>query len=141
MSIVNASNHAKCISLNNQKYEIQPTLNNLHPNEYSQIFHCYPFGVNLDECVGIYNTVSDLSNKIYVLNKTEDWNIHVFNMITGTNESKILTKDISCKCNINLMEENVIQIKSGKTINVNASIKNIIKTLYIIKLETNDKLK
>ena len=39
------------------------------------------------------------------------------------------------------MEENVIQIKSGKTINVNASIKNIIKTLYIIKLETNDKLK
>ena len=62
-------------------------------------------------------------------------------MITGTNESKILTKDISCKCNVNLMEENVIQIKSGKTINVNASIKNIIKTLYIVKLETNDKLK
>ena len=27
---------------------IQPTLINLHPNEYSQEFHCYPFAVKLD---------------------------------------------------------------------------------------------
>ena len=31
--IVNASNHIKCVSLSNQKCEIQPTLINLHPNE------------------------------------------------------------------------------------------------------------
>ena len=30
--------------------------------------------------------------------KTEKFNIHVFYMITGKNESKALTKDISCKC-------------------------------------------
>ena len=30
--------------------------------------------------------------------KTEDLNIHVFNMITRINESNILTKHISCKC-------------------------------------------
>ena len=30
--------------------------------------------------------------------KTEDLNIHVFNMITGKNESKFLAKDISCEC-------------------------------------------
>ena len=34
-SIVNASNHTKCVSLRNQKCEIQPTLINLHLNEYS----------------------------------------------------------------------------------------------------------
>ena len=34
-SIVNGSNHTKCVLLNNQKCEIQPTLINLHPNEYS----------------------------------------------------------------------------------------------------------
>ena len=34
-SIVNASNHKRCVSLNNQKYEIQYTLIKLHPNEYS----------------------------------------------------------------------------------------------------------
>ena len=44
-SIVNSSNHRKCISLSNQKCMIQPTLINLHPNEYSQEFHCYPFAV------------------------------------------------------------------------------------------------
>ena len=32
-SIANASNHAKCILLNNQPCITQPTLINLHPNE------------------------------------------------------------------------------------------------------------
>ena len=34
--IVNKSNHTKCVSLSNQKCMIQPTLINLHRNEYSQ---------------------------------------------------------------------------------------------------------
>ena len=34
--LVNGSNHTKGVSLNNQKYEIQPTLINLSPNQYSQ---------------------------------------------------------------------------------------------------------
>ena len=38
-SIVNASNHTKCVSLSNQKCKIQPTLINLHPNENSQELH------------------------------------------------------------------------------------------------------
>ena len=29
----------------------QPTLFNLHPNEYSQEFHYYPFAVKLDRYV------------------------------------------------------------------------------------------
>ena len=32
-SIVNASTHITCMSLNNQKCEIQPTFINWHPNE------------------------------------------------------------------------------------------------------------
>ena len=43
----------------------------------------------LDRCVGSCNTPNDLSNKVCVQNKTEDLNTHVFNMITGINESKI----------------------------------------------------
>ena len=34
-SIVNPSNHTKCVSLSNHKCEIQPNLINLHPKEYS----------------------------------------------------------------------------------------------------------
>ena len=55
----------------------------------------YPFAVNLDRCC---NTLSDLSNKVCVPNKTEDLNLNVFNMITGINESRTLTKRISCEC-------------------------------------------
>ena len=52
ISIVNASNHTNCMSLSNHKCMIDPTLVNLHPNEYSKEFHCYPFAVKLDRCVG-----------------------------------------------------------------------------------------
>ena len=83
---------------NNQKWEIQPTLINLHPNEYNQEFYYYPFPVKLDRCVGSCNTVNDLSNKVCVPNKTEDLNLRVFNIITEINESKTLTKHISCEC-------------------------------------------
>ena len=38
-SIANASTHTKCVSLRNQKCEIQPTLTNVHPNEYNQELH------------------------------------------------------------------------------------------------------
>ena len=76
----------------------QPTLINLHPNEYSQEVHYYPFAVTLDKCVGSCNTLNDLSKKIYVPNNTEDWNLSVFNKITEINESKTLKNHISCQC-------------------------------------------
>ena len=85
---------------------IQPTLINLHPNEYSKEFHYYPFEVILDRCVGSYNILNDLANKICVANKPEDLNLSVFNMITGINESKTFTKHISC--DVDLVEEYVI---------------------------------
>ena len=58
--VVNESNHAKCISVSNQKYLIQPTLFNLHPNEYNQELHYYSSVVKLDRCVGSCNTLNDL---------------------------------------------------------------------------------
>ena len=75
---------------------IQITLINLHPNEYSQEFHYYPFTVKLDKCVGICNTVNDLSNKVCVPYITKDLSLGMLNMITGINELKALTKHISC---------------------------------------------
>ena len=52
-NIVNSSNHTKCVSLSNQKLEIQPTLINLHPNECNQEFYYYPFVVKSDRCVDL----------------------------------------------------------------------------------------
>ena len=96
-NIVNGSNHTKCVSLSNQKCLIQPTLINLHPREYSQEFHYNLFTVKLDKCVGSCNTLNGLSNKVCVPNKTEDLNLSMFSMITWINESKTLTKYMSCE--------------------------------------------
>ena len=54
--------------------------------------------INLGKCVGSYNTFNDLPNKVFVPNKPEDLNINVFNIIIVINESKLLTKHISYKC-------------------------------------------
>ena len=59
ISIVSASNHTKSASLSNQKCMNQPTLINLHLNEYIQELRYYPFAVNLDTRVGSYNTLVD----------------------------------------------------------------------------------
>ena len=63
------------MSLSDQKCIIQPTFINLHPNEYSQDFHYYPFAVKLDRCVGSCDTLNDLSNEVCVPNKREDLNL------------------------------------------------------------------
>ena len=85
IGLIYAFNHTKCVYLSNQKWEIQPTLINLHPNEYSRELHYYPFTVKLDRWAGSCNTLNDLSNKVFVPNETEDLNLSVFNMIAWIN--------------------------------------------------------
>ena len=106
INIGNASNHAKCFSLRNQKCEIQATFIYLHPNEYSKEFHYYPFTVKLDKCIESCNTLNDLSNKVCIPNKVGDLNLSVFNTITGINESKTFTRHISCECKRNFDGKN-----------------------------------
>ena len=84
--------------LNNQKCMTQSTLVNFYPYENSQKFHYYPSVVKSDRCVGSCNTLSHLYNKVYAPNKTEDLNLSVFNMITGIEYLKTLTKHILCEC-------------------------------------------
>ena len=86
-SRANAYNLTICISLNNQQCIAQPTLINLHPNEYIQGLRYYPLALNLDRCMGSCNTINDLSNRACVANKSEDLDLRVFNVITGINES------------------------------------------------------
>ena len=69
----------------------------LHPNEYSQEFHCYRFAVKLDRCVGSCNTLNHLSNKVCIPNKTGDLNLSVFNIIRRINKSETSTEHVSCE--------------------------------------------
>ena len=108
-NIVNGTYHTQCMSLSNQKRMIQPTIINLHPNEYSQEFHYYTFAIRLDICLGSCN--NDLFRKACVPNETEDLNLSMFNIITEINESKALTNCISCKCKSRFDGKNFSSIK------------------------------
>ena len=81
-SLVNASNHTKCVSLSNQKCITQTTLISLHPNAYSQGLHDHPFAVELDRNAWSCITLNDLSNKVCVPNKTKVLNLSMTKMIT-----------------------------------------------------------
>ena len=93
-SIISTSNHPKCIPLSKQKCIIDLLLLIYILVNTVKILHYYPLEVNLDRCIGSYNTRNDLSNKLCVPNKTKDLNLNLFNMITRINKSKTLTKHI-----------------------------------------------
>ena len=59
-SIANTPDHTKYISLNYQRCMTQPTLINLHANEYIEGLRYYQFAVNLERCMGICNIPNDL---------------------------------------------------------------------------------
>ena len=65
---------------------IRPTLIDLS----SYTLGHYPFMVVLDRCNGNFNALFDPPSRICISNKTEDFNLNGFNMITRINEAKIL---------------------------------------------------
>ena len=80
-SILNASNHTKCVSLSNQKCMIQHTLTNIHPNEYSHKFHYYQFSIKLNVLevailwmTCLVNYAFQIKQKIHVCKKDYVWN-------------------------------------------------------------------
>ena len=65
-------------------------------------------------------------------------------MITVINEAKILANIYNENVNVNLMEQKVIQINDGTTINVHGSVKNIIyvkKIMFRILVDVFVKMK
>ena len=65
-------------------------------------------------------------------------------MITGINESKILTNIYDVNANVDLMEKNVIEISYGIAVYVNVSVKNVMyvkKIIFGILLDVVTKMK
>ena len=59
--------------------------------------------------------------------QTKDYlNLNVFNLIVGINESKTLTKFISCKCKCRFYGKNVLQITGEITIKVDVSVTSVM---------------
>ena len=80
--------------------------------------------VKLYRCVGSFNTLNDLSDKVCVSNKTEDYRNKSINT---------LAKNISCKCKCKFDERKCYSDQWRNKDNVDVSLKNVIyvKKLYL----------
>ena len=85
----------------------------------------------LDRCVGSCDNLNDFSNEICVPNKTEDLNLSMFNMITGMNELKTLTMQISCECKCKFYGRKCNSDQRWNKKNVDVSVRN---TMYAKKI-------
>ena len=83
----------KCLSMNNQSCMVKPRFIDLNPDE----LHYHPFIISMNRCNESWFTVEDPFVRICVPNKM-DMKLKVFNIIKEINESKSLTKHISCDC-------------------------------------------
>ena len=52
-------------------YMTEPTIINLHPNEYIEVLRYYSFAVNLGRSMRSFDTLSYLSNKVSAETKQE----------------------------------------------------------------------
>ena len=82
------------MSLSNEQCRTKAFLIDLNPAKLKY----YMFVISLDKCDGSSYFADDLSAKIYVSNETNSVNVKVFDMMTRTNEAKLLLKHISCNC-------------------------------------------
>ena len=89
------------------------------------------FGADMVASVHTDNTFNDLSNKVSLPNKTEDSNLSMLNIITGIDESRTLTKHVSCqcKCKFDGRRYNLNYWQNSE--NANVSVKSI---MYVQKI-------
>ena len=90
--------------LNDEPSMVRPTLININPVELKY----YPFVIGIDKHTGSYYVFSP---KICLPKETKDICIKTVNMITKKDETKAMTKYISCnfKCKFNNTTCNSIQ--------------------------------
>ena len=83
-----------CISIKNQEYKVRPETINVNSN--NPIF--YSFSIKINKCSGNCNNINNPYAKICVLNVIKDLNVKVFNLISGTNETRFMKWHETYKC-------------------------------------------
>ena len=82
-----------CISINNQECKIRPEIINI--NSYEPAF--YPFSIKTSKCSGNCNNINDPYAKMCVPDAVKNLNVKVFNLMSGTIETRHIKWHETCK--------------------------------------------
>ena len=77
-------NPLECISMKNQECKVRPEIVNINSND--PIF--YPFSIKINKCSGNCNGINDPYAKICMPDIVKYLNIKVFNLLSGSNETR-----------------------------------------------------
>ena len=81
-----------------QECKIRSDLINIHTNE--SMF--YPYGITINKCKGICNTINNLYAKLCVPDTIKNINVKVFKLMSRTNETRHTEWHKTCKCKCRL---------------------------------------
>ena len=83
-----------CISMNNQACKVRPEIINVNSDE--PVF--YPFSIKTSKCSGSCNNINNPCAKLCVPDVVKNLNVKVFNLVSGTNETRRIEWHETCKC-------------------------------------------
>ena len=81
-----------------QECKTRPQVINFNSN--NPIF--YPFSIKISKCGGICNNINDPYAKICVPDVIKNLNVKVFNVMSRTNETRLIEWHEKCKCTCRL---------------------------------------
>ena len=82
------------ISMNNQEYKVRLQIVNV--NEDNPVF--FIFSIKTSNCSGSCNNINNPLAKLCVPDVVKNLNIKVFNIVSGTNETRRRESHETCKC-------------------------------------------
>ena len=91
-------NPLKCVTKNNQEFKIRSNIIDINNNE--PLF--YSYSIKINKCIGSCNNINDPHAKLCVPNVAKNINVKVFNLTSGTNETRHIGWHETCKCKCRL---------------------------------------
>ena len=87
-----------CISMKNQECKARPEI--VYGNRNNPIF--YPFSIKISKCSGNCNNINNSYAKTCVPDIIKNLNVKLFNLMSGTNETRFIEWHEKCKCKCRL---------------------------------------
>ena len=96
LSTLTSVNMLSCVSMSNQECKVRLTLVNVNGDD-SEFF---PFSVKASKCSGSCNNINNPLAKLCVADVVKNLNVKVFNLVSGTNETRRIEwlETRKCKC-------------------------------------------
>ena len=92
--ISNITGALECISIKNQQCKVRPKIVDVTSN--NPIF--YPFSIKVNRCSGNCNNINNPHARICVPDIVKNLNVKVFNLMSRTNETRLIKWHETCKC-------------------------------------------